>query len=624
MNDAERTTEQMHRHERLRFGDAGALEPEDESLENISRRLTGAPPLRDICPHRNTPFIQKFLRRFSPELNRIAESKIIEAEVISMEPGRPVMLDLSSGHGVLDSAEPVPADIAVRRRYSVSPVDIHVKKPAAGTPIICSLQMARGRRSLSRIESIGSGGGLPIEGVVVEQVGDEGWIVDVDGVKAALPSSEAGDVPIALNATVRFVVIDYDYLTYCVILSRSKWVSHEREIMYRRASRRLTAGDVHKARVVAISATHASLIVNGIPAEMAAADAGYGSPRDNLGAIQVGQVMDVFVMEVTPDHVKVGTRQLHPDPWVFVKKVLVPGNRMPAVVHTILADRVKMELREDVFGEIPWKEAGWQIEDASELEMYFRIGETIEVVCLSVQKESQRAILSLKATQPDPLPEIQRRYLPGQRCEVRLVSYNNARARVMTEDGYYGFILPEDLTWSGPSSPMQFFAGTPTVVNRGPGAARRLTVEILSVDLTTRLIRFGFKQSKPDPFLALVQEIEVGKIYEGSVVKIIPAGVLVEVRKGLVGMLRKIDCVSSEAVPAEGQTIRVMVMNIQPQLRRITLSRQAVVDAEERREMQPFLSSPPEERKVRMKDMLAGDVFRKFFEDKKGQSGPPA
>ena len=68
------------------------------------------------------------------------------------------------------------------------------------------------------------------------------------------------------------------------------------------------------------------------------------------------------------------------------------------------------------------------------------------------------------------------------------------------------------------------------------------------------------------------------------------------------------------AGPAEGQTVQVMVMNIQKDQRRIALSRRAVVELEERRDMQPFLAAPQEERKVRMKDILQGDAFKRFFE----------
>lgn len=600
-----RPTDSSMRMSRIRYGDGVPLEPQDESLETVTDRLLGAPPAPGASAAcMNSAFVQKFLSRFSHELKRMAEAKLVEAEVVSCAPGRPVVLDLSTGTGVLDDAEVAGAQAAVGRRLWVSPIE------AGGGQAVYSLKAARGRRSLSTIESLWAGG-VGVEGNVIEQMPPDGWVVDIDGVKAGLPAEEAGEAA-PLHTPLKFAILHYDPLTSCVVLSRKNHAARERRISDRRARARLNLGDIVSGRVTSIAQTSASIDLGGVIAELSGDDAGFGQAKENLSALHSGQILSVMVIDVTEGRIVVGLKQLSPDPWVFLKKKLQPGTRVEAVIRKILPDRLGVELSDQVSGEIPWKDAGWQIFDAADLPAFFSAGERVEAVCQSVMREQGRVVLSIKALRPDPLPDIQRRFSPGVRVEARLISCSPARALVLTDDGFYGEILAEDLVWSGPMSPAHFFSWPPS----GATSSRRAAVEVLSVNPSTRLIRFGVKQLKPDPFVTLIKEIEIGKVYEGRVVKLIAVGALLEIRKGLVGLLRKSDYASAETPPAEGQSLQVMVMNIQSQQRRILLSRQSVVDLEERREMQPYLSPATEERKVRMKDVLQGDVFKKFFDKK--------
>lgn len=585
------------RRRQILFGEARPLEPEEESLEAIARRLDRVIP--EEPKYGQSPFIQNFMRLYSDELRQMAESKIIEAEVTQCRPGAPIVLDISPVMGVLDISEPRPPDLRVGMRLWVAPL-------GGGSPNY-SLRLAAGRRALSVIESIWAGG-ISIEGTPIEYMPREGWVVDIQGFKAALPEEEVDEPPLHLKQPLRFSILHFDTARYCVILSRKNFLRSKQIMQNRAALRHIKPGDILDGLITSVGPSSARVAVGGVWADLEGVDAGFGPPRDNLLSLQVGQKIRVSVLDVSPEKICVGLRQLSPDPWVFIKKTLQPGSKISVTVLAIHSDRVRVELKEGIPGEIPWKEAGWQIEDPSELTQYFRPGETIEAACMVAQKESGKVILSVKSLRPDPLPEIQRLHPVGSRCKVTLVGLSDSRARVMTENGHYGVVLPEDLSWTGPVAPARFFEQTD---RRNP-----LLVETLLVDPATRLIRFGLKQAKPDPFLLLAREIEVGGRYEGRVVKIIPSGALMEIRKGLVGLLRKTDYAAAEPPPAEGQTLQVMVVNIQPQQHRITLSRRAVVELEERQDIQPFLAAArtQEERKVRMKDVLHGDVFKRFFE----------
>lgn len=609
--------EKIRRREKILYGEGRAIEPDDEPLDSIAQRLAGNPPTWPAAwPDQDSVFIHKFLARHSSELKTIAESKAIEAEVIECSPGKPVVFDLSSGIGLLDPSEPSPPGLRAGSRVWVAVLNHpDAAHPASSAPATCSIRIARAHRALTLIESVWAGR-LWIEGAPTEHVPQEGWMVDIDGFRAVMPESESEGDPAGIqpNVPIRFFVLHYDSAQYLVVLSRKKYLERDRLIRHAFARKHLLPGQIHTARVVSVTPTAAWVDLDGVQAELSGENAGHGAARENLSALKVGQTLKVFLLDVTPEKIIVGSRQLTPDPWVFIKKTIQPGMKVQGTVKSVHSDHVKVDLGDGFTGDIPWKEAGWQIAGPGELEYFFHPGTAVETVCLSIQRETAKIVLSIKSLQPDPLPEIQRRYPIGHHCEVQLVSCDDACARVVTDDGYYGLILPEDLSWNGPVSPKHFFSAPVSGVVPASSPAKRIQVEVLAIDSAARQIRFGVKQVKPDPFVLLVREIEVGKPYEGRVVKIIGVGALVEIRKGLVGLLRKSDYAESEPPPHEGQTLQVMVLNIQKEQHRIALSRRAVVEQEERRAMQPFLSTPQDERKVRMKDILQGDALKRFFE----------
>jgi len=607
------------RRQRLLYGDGRPLEPADESLETIAHRLANSSLPVHPATLTRPPVLQKFLARFDKDLRRIAESKIVEAEVTECNPGSPVLLDLSPGSGLLNPAESRPADLHPGRRLWVA-----VQQPAEGRSrpqdrLICSLRLAQGRRALSVIESMWAAG-LWMEARGLSELDSEGWVVDIDGFPAVLPLEESEDRMMPLGRVLRVLILRYDPIDSAVLVSQKKYTAQDRAIQRKSASIRLRPGQILTATVRSVGAAAVQVEVDGVRADLPAMEAGFGPPEQNLAAFSVGQKVPVMVIEscaAETDRVVVGHRQLYPDPWVFIRKVVQPGSKVDVTVAQVLEDRILVNLKEGIPGEIHWKEAGWQIEDPTVLPSAISPGQALETICLAVQRELGKVQLSIKSTQPDPLSELIRRYVIGSRWEVRSVHCTDARARVITDDGFFGFILPEDISWSGPVSPRQFFSWPPAA---GPAAgaaaprSRQITAEVLAIDPATRLIRFGVKQIRPDPFLILLKEITIGNIYDGKIVKLIPAGALVEIRRGLVGLMRKNDFSEDEPSLSEGQSLKVMVMSIHLDQRRMSLSRKAVVDLEARREIQPFLTDlRPEDRKVSMKDLLSADLLKRLM-----------
>ena len=109
---------------------------------------------------------------------------------------------------------------------------------------------------------------------------------------------------------------------------------------------------------------------------------------------------------------------------------------------------------------------------------------------------------------------------------------------------------------------------------------QEVEVEVLDVDLNRERISLGLKQTQPDPWIKLVESYPVGTIVDGTVTKIVPFGAFVQLGEATEGLVhisemapRHIDAPAQ--VVKVGDTVKVKVMEINPERRRISLSMKA-------------------------------------------------
>ncbi|MEG0620418.1 MAG: S1 RNA-binding domain-containing protein, partial [Raoultibacter sp.] len=108
-------------------------------------------------------------------------------------------------------------------------------------------------------------------------------------------------------------------------------------------------------------------------------------------------------------------------------------------------------------------------------------------------------------------------------------------------------------------------------------------VEVLDVDLQRERISLGLKQTTEDPWIKLVENYPIGTIVDGKVTKIVPFGAFIELGDNVEGLvhisemsLKHID--SPAQVVHVGDEVKVKVMEINPERRRISLSMKAAAE----------------------------------------------
>ena len=110
-----------------------------------------------------------------------------------------------------------------------------------------------------------------------------------------------------------------------------------------------------------------------------------------------------------------------------------------------------------------------------------------------------------------------------------------------------------------------------------------MEVEVLDVDLSRERISLGLKQTTHDPWIKLVESYPVGSVIDGKVTKIVPFGAFVELGSNVEGLVhisemapRRIE--TPAQVVKVGQEVKVKVMEVNPDRRRISLSMKAAAE----------------------------------------------
>ena len=105
-----------------------------------------------------------------------------------------------------------------------------------------------------------------------------------------------------------------------------------------------------------------------------------------------------------------------------------------------------------------------------------------------------------------------------------------------------------------------------------------IKAKIIKIDPETKRISCGVKQMHPDPYENLEKKYEVGKIYDGTVTKIVDYGAFVKLQEGLEGLVHQSSLswtkknIHPSKILSSSQKIKVKVIELDTDKRRISLS----------------------------------------------------
>jgi small subunit ribosomal protein S1 len=202
------------------------------------------------------------------------------------------------------------------------------------------------------------------------------------------------------------------------------------------------------------------------------------------------------------------------------------------------------------------------------------IGDRIRVKVLNYDRDRDRISLGLKQLTPHPWENIGGRFPETTTTTGKVVSITDYGAFVELEEGIEGLVHISEMSWT------QHVRHPSKLVSIGD----MVEVMVLKLDIENQKISLGMKQTDPDPWETLDNRYPSGTRLDGTVKSLTNFGAFVEIEEGIDGLVHISDMSWTRRIRQasemfkKGDIIPVLVTDIDPKRRRISLSHKMAFD----------------------------------------------
>ena len=413
--------------------------------------------------------------------------------------------------------------------------------------------------------------GSIVKGRVMRKV-KGGLMVDI-GMEAFLPGSQIDNKRI--KNLEEFIGKSYDFKILKINIERKNIVVSRRELLEEeRVSRKaellenIREGALRKGIVKNITDFGVFLDLDGIDGLLHITDMTWKRIKHPSEMIHLGQELEVMILHVDRDkgRVALGLKQKEENPWEEIEKRYPPGTRVHGKIVNLVSYGAFIELESGIEGLIHVSEMSWtkNITEPSEM---VHVGDEVDAIVLSVQKEEGKISLGIKQTERNPWEDVERKYPVGSSVVTEIRNLTNYGAFVELEPGVDGLIHISDLSWikkvSHPSE----------VLKKGD----KVEAIILSVDPESKKITLGVKQLSNNPWETIERTLPVGSLVQGVVTKTTAFGAFVQLENGIEALIHVTELSDQpfgkvEDVVQKGDQVTAKVIKLDPEHKKIALS----------------------------------------------------
>jgi len=412
-----------------------------------------------------------------------------------------------------------------------------------------------------------------------------GLLVDI-GVPVFLPASQVnirrtGDISEYIGQEVECKIIKIDCARRNIVVSRRKLLEERRESIKKELLSQLVVGELRTGVVKSITDFGAFVDLGGIDGLLHITDMSWGRVSHPSEVVALDQKIEVKVLsfDAEKEKISLGLKQKTESPWVHVLEKYPVGSRITGQVVNVMSYGAFVKLEEGVEGLVHISEMSWtrRINHPSDV---VAIGDTVEVVVLGINTEKQEISLGMKQIEINPWTLVEQKYPPGTVITGRVRNMTNYGAFIEIEEGIDGLLHISDISWTKKiKHPSEMFK-----------KGERVETMVLAVDQQKKRVALGMKQLVQDPWEALIPgKYEPGNIVVGKATKFTNFGVFIELDDGLEGLLHISELADHkvevpEDVVKPGETLRLMVIRVDPHERKIGLSLRRMADVEEQKD----------------------------------------
>lgn len=292
--------------------------------------------------------------------------------------------------------------------------------------------------------------GQILEGTV-KNITTYGVFVDLGGVDGLIHITDLswGRVSdphevVELDQKINVVILDFDQEKKRIALGLKQLTPHPWDSL----DQNLKVGDHVKGKVVVMADYGAFIEIQpGVEGLIHVSEMSWSQHlRSAQDFLKVGDEVEAVILTLDRDERKMslGLKQLKEDPWENIEVKYPVGSKHTAKVRNFTNFGIFVELEEGVDGLIHISDLSWtkKIKHPSE---FTKVGETIDVVVLEIDKENRRLSLGHKQLEQNPWDTYETIYKPGTVHIGKITESMDKGAVITLNEGGEGFATPKHL-----------------------------------------------------------------------------------------------------------------------------------------------------------------------------------
>ena len=343
-----------------------------------------------------------------------------------------------------------------------------------------------------------------------------GLIVDVFGIEAFLPGSQIDVKPIRdydqfVGKNMEFKVVKINLEFKNVVVSHKALIEAEIEEQKKQIMSGLEKGQVLEGIVKNITSYGVFIDLGGVDGLIHITDLSWGRVNHPEEIVQLDEKIKVVILDFDDNkkRIALGLKQLSEHPWDGLKTDLNIGDKVKGNVVVIADYGAFIEIAPGVEGLVHVSEMSWSqhLRTAND---FLKVGDEVEAVVLTLDKEERKMSLGIKQLIPDPWENIESKYPVQSKHNSKVRNFTNFGVFVELEEGIDGLIHISDLSWDKKfKHPSEFCA-----------VGDELEVIVLELDKENRRLSLGYKQLEENPWDVYESLFATDSVHEGTVIKL--------------------------------------------------------------------------------------------------------
>ena len=350
-----------------------------------------------------------------------------------------------------------------------------------------------------------------------------GMIVDVFGIEAFLPGSQIDVKPIRdydqyTNKNMDFKVVKINHEFKNVVVSHKALIEADIEEQKKGIIGQLEKGQVLEGIVKNMTSYGVFIDLGGVDWLIHITDLSWSRINHPSEILELDQSIKVVILDFDDDKSKIqlGLKQLTDHPWDKLGDDVKEGSKIKGKVVVIADYGAFIEIDEGIEGLVHVSEMSWSTHLRSAQD-FVNVGDEIEAVVLTLDRESRKMSLGIKQLTQDPWTDITKKFPIGSKHKGSVRNFTNFGVFIELEEGIDGLIYISDLSWTKKiKHPSEFLS-----------LDDKIEVIILDLDVEGRKLSLGHKQTKPNPWDVYEKDFAIDTIHNSKVSEIIDKGAII-------------------------------------------------------------------------------------------------